>query len=213
MNKYDNILLNHTKGLKMNIGEAAKYVGRKVQTLQVWDRKGILKPASRTATNRRVYTKQQLDTFLGKRPNENERKIVVYCRVSSSSQKSDLKNQVEASMNYCIAKGYCNTILVEEIGDGLNFKRKKLLELFSQVQRGEISKIIITHKDRLCRFGFDFLDYVCKENNCELEVINFEQTSPEKEVVEDLMAIIHCFSCRLYGLRKYAKVLKDAIKK
>ena len=197
----------------MNISEAAKYVGRKVQTLQVWDREGILKPDSRTATNRRVYTKQQLDAFLGRRDNEDMRKIVVYCRVSSPAQRPDLKNQVESAMLYCNARGYCNAELIEEIGGGLNFKRKKLLELFTQVQRGEISKIIITHKDRLCRFGFDFLDYVCKENGCALEVINFEQTSPEKEVVEDLMAIIHCFSCRLYGLRKYAKVIKDAVKK
>lgn len=194
----------------MKIGEAAKYLGYRVQTLQKWDREGKLKPASRTKTNRREYTKAQLDLFLGRKV-QSDRKIYAYCRVSSSSQKSDLLNQRKLLELYCANKGYVSVEYIEEIGGGLNFNRKKLQEIFSDVQKGLISNIIVTHKDRLCRFGFDFLNFICTENNCSLEVINAETTSPEQEVTEDLMAIIHCFSCRLYGLRKYNKQIKKMV--
>lgn len=194
----------------MKIGEAAKYLGYRVQTLQKWDREGKLKPASRTKTNRREYTKAQLDLFLGRKV-QSDRKIYAYCRVSSPSQKSDLLNQRKLLELYCANKGYVSVEYIEEIGGGLNFNRKKLQQIFSEVQKGLVSNIIVTHKDRLCRFGFDFLNFVCAENNCSLEVINAETTSPEQEVTEDLMAIIHCFSCRLYGLRKYNKQIKKMV--
>lgn len=194
----------------MKIGEAAKYLGYRVQTLQKWDREGKLKPASRTKTNRREYTKAQLDLFLGRKI-QSDRKIYAYCRVSSPSQKSDLLNQRKLLELYCANKGYTNVEFIDEIGGGLNFNRKKLQQIFSEVQKGQVSNIIVTHKDRLCRFGFDFLNFVCVENSCLLEVINAETTSPEQEVTEDLMAIIHCFSCRLYGLRKYNKQIKKMV--
>lgn len=194
----------------MKIGEAAKYLGYRVQTLQKWDREGKLKPASRTKTNRREYTKAQLDLFLGRKI-QSDRKIYAYCRVSSPSQKSDLLNQRKLLELYCANKGYVSVEYIEEIGGGLNFNRKRLQQIFSDVQKGLVSNIIVTHKDRLCRFGFDFLNFVCAENNCSLEVINAETTSPEQEVTEDLMTIIHCFSSRLYGLRKYNKQIKKMV--
>lgn len=72
-------------------------------------------------------------------------------------------------------------------------------------------KLIIAHKDRLCRFGFDFFDYLASQNGCEIVVVNQEALSPQQEMVEDLMAIIHTFSCRLYGLRKYKKDIKNMV--
>lgn len=194
----------------MKIGEAAKYLGYSVNTLQRWDRQGKLKPETRTFTNRRDYTKSQLDLFLGRKMKEN-RKIIAYCRVSTFSQKPDLLNQRKLLESFCTAKGYSNVEYVEEVGGGLDFNRKKLQKLFSDVGKGQVESIIVTHKDRLCRFGFDFLDFICKENNCTLQVINAETTSPEQEVTEDLMEIIHCFSCRLYGLRKYSKKIKEMV--
>ena len=79
------------------------------------------------------------------------------------------------------------------------------------VSAGEVEEIIIAHKDRLARFGFDFLQHMCDKHNTKLTVINIEKLSPEQEMVQDLMTIIHCFSSRLYGLRNYKKIVKKAL--
>lgn len=94
----------------------------------------------------------------------------------------------------------------------MNFKRPKFLRLIDDIINGQIETLIIAHKDRLVRFGFDLLAHICKRHQCELLVINVEQLSPEREMVEDLMTITHCFSARLYGLRNYRKALQRAIK-
>ena len=198
------------KGLTLS--EAANYVSRHPKTLQAWDRREILK-AGRTYTNRRYWTKQQLDEFLGKTSVVCFKKIVAYCRVSSQAQKPDLKNQREAIEQFCLTSAKANVEYVEEIGGGLNFKRKKFLELLDAASSGEVSEIIVAHKDRLARFGFDLLQHICDKNNVNLLVINIEKLSPEQEMVQDLMTIIHCFSSRLYGLRNYKKIVKEALKK
>lgn len=97
---------------------------------------------------------------------------------------------------------------ISEIGGGMNFKRKRFLRLMDEIQQGKISKLIIAHKDRLCRFGFEYFEHMAKECGCEIVVVNHESLSPQKEMVEDLLSIIHTFSCRLYGLRRYSKILK-----
>lgn len=79
------------------------------------------------------------------------------------------------------------------------------------IARG-VEQLILAYKDRLARFGFELLEHVCKQHNCELLVINSEQLSPEQEMVQDLMTIIHCFSSRLYGLQNYRKALKESLK-
>jgi len=197
------------KGLTLS--EAARYVSRHPKTLQAWDRKGIL-ISGRTITNRRYWTKQQLDEFLGKTSIIGSRRIVAYCRVSSQAQKPDLKNQREAIEQFCLSSAKPNVEYVEEIGGGLNFKRKKFIELMDSISSGEISEIIIAHKDRLARFGFELLQHICDRNSTILNVINIEKLSPEQEMVQDLMTIIHCFSSRLYGLKNYKKIVKDVLK-
>src|ERR1700751_4280460 len=94
---------------------------------------------------------------------------------------------------------------------GMNFKRKVFTELMDAVGRGEISKLIVAHKDRLVRFGFAWFSHFCEINGCELLVLNAETLSPQEEMVQDLMTIVDCFSSRLYGLRNYKKALKAAI--
>lgn len=114
---------------------------------------------------------------------------------------------------FCLSRGLEVTETVREIGGGLNFKRKKFLKLMKSVMRGEVSLIVIAHKDRLCRFAFDFIEYIALENNCEILVANQASLSPHQELVEDLLAIVHCFSCRLYGSRSYSQSIKDQLKK
>ena len=81
----------------------------------------------------------------------------------------------------------------------------------SRIATGDIKTLLVAHKDRLCRFGFDFFEHMATENGCEIKVVNQESLSPQQEMVEDLMAIINIFSCRLYGLRKYKKKIKEVI--
>ena len=106
---------------------------------------------------------------------------------------------------FCIAAGKPVAEYVEDIGSGLNYKRKNLLVLMEQVERGEISEIIVAHKDRLLRFGFEWFEKFCADHGCVIVVMNAESLSPEAEMTKDLLSIIHGFSSRLYGLRKYKK--------
>ena len=195
-----------------NTAEAARYLGFKVKTLQKWDREGRLIPAYRTKTNRRVYTQSQLDEFLGQRTQDTRTRVIAYCRVSSTAQKPDLANQIEILKEYCTKSGLSEVEFISEIGGGLNFERKKFLEIMDAVERYEVKMLIIAHKDRLARFGFEYFRHFLARHNCELVILNDEKMSPEQEMVEDLMTIIHCFSSRLYGLRNYRKSLKEALK-
>lgn len=192
-------------------GDVAKMFRKSVRTIQQWDRDGLF-TAKRTVTGRRFYTKDQIDNFLGI-SSCKELRSIAYCRVSSQAQKPDLKNQRSVIEEFCVSKCLANVEYVEEIGGGLNFKRKKFLQLIDWICNRELSEIIIAHQDRLVRFGFDLLKYLCEQNNVKITVINIEKLSPEQEMVQDLMTIVHCFSSRLYGLRNYRKALKAALKK
>lgn len=194
-----------------NISEFSKLTGVAVKTLQRWDREGRLVP-SRTPTNRRLYTDDHLAQAIGVSRPKLERKTVVYTRVSSQAQKPDLENQVKILKTFCAGSGIIVDEWVKEIGGGLNFKRKKFTRLIDQIVLGQVERIVIAHKDRLARFGYDLIVHLCQVHNCELVVMNDEDLSPEQEMVEDVMAILHCFSARLYGLRNYKKALKEALK-
>ena len=196
----------------LNVKQAAEYLGRAVKTLQRWDREDILVPSGRTPTNRRVYTREQLDGFLGQRCEvPRPTRVIVYCRVSSKAQKPDLKNQRQTLEGFCAARGLAGIEYIEEVGGGLNLLRPKFLELMSSVEHGEVLTLVVAHKDRLCRFGFEWFSLFCKQHGCDLVVLNNETLSPEQEMVQDLLAIVHCFSARLYGLRNYRKALKVAL--
>ena len=111
-----------------------------------------------------------------------------------------------------MARGLANVEFIEEIGGGLNFKRKKFLTLMEEMGRREIKMLILAHRDRLTRFGFEWFEHYAKAQGCEVLVLNQERLSPEQEMVQDLMTIVHCFSSRLYGLRNYRKKLDEALK-
>jgi len=139
-------------------------------------------------------------------------RIVAYCRVSSQAQKPDLANQRVVLEQFCAARGLADVEVVTEIGGGLNFTRKKFVALMQAVDRSEVKALVIAHKDRLVRFGFVWFAQFCADHGCELLVLNQETFSPEQEIVQDLMTIVHCFSSRLYGLRNYRTTLTEALK-
>lgn len=186
----------------------AKLVGVTVKTLQRWDRTGRL-TALRTATNRRYYNDTHLAQAL--QTPRAERRTVCYCRVSSQAQRPDLKNQRQVLEQFLAAKGIANAEFVEEVGGGLNLARPLFQQLVFDVEDGKVGRLIIAHKDRLCRFGFDLIKSICSRKGCELLELDQERLSPEQEMVQDLLAIVHCFSSRLYGLRNYRKSLQAAL--
>ena len=127
-----------------------------------------------------------------------KRKVVLYARVSSNTQKDDLVNQVKYLEEN--VKKYDQ--IITDIGSGLNMKRKGFLKLLRMILNNEISKVVITYPDRLVRFGFEILEEVCKAHNCEIVVLNREDKTPEQELIEDLISILASFSGKLQGMRK-----------
>ena len=190
-----------------NIGEFAKLINKSVKTLQRWDREGIL-IAKRSPKGRRYYTDAQLLTYKGLISNEDS-KTIAYIRVSSNGQKDDLKNQKDYINEYCKNAGIFIDEWFSDIGSGLNYTRKNFNRLLTLVESGKVKKVIVSHKDRFVRFGFEWFETFCNNHGATFEIINDERLSPEHELVQDLISIIHVFSCRIYGLRKYKAKIKE----
>ena len=195
-----------------SIGEFARKIGKSQQTLRNWHKRGILIPAVTSSYGTRSYSEKQLNEYLGSQIKEEEKIIAAYCRVSSLKQKDDLERQVENVKSFCIAKGYTFK-LITDIGSGINYNKKGLLELINLITEEKISKIVILYKDRLLRIGFDLINNLCKKFNVEIEIIDNTEKTEEQELVEDLVQIITVFSCRLNGKRanKAKKLIKELI--
>lgn len=187
--------------------EMAQKLGVSISTLQRWDREGVLK-AYRNPKNRRYYTEEQYLNYMGM-DDDKKQKVVAYSRVSSRNQKDNLNNQFNFIKNYCNAKGIIVDDYMSDIGSGLNYKRKNWNKLLDQVMNNEIETIYITYKDRFIRFGYDWFENLCHQFDTQIVVLNDKTTSPQQELVEDLISIIHVFSCRIYGLRKYKTDIKE----
>ena len=185
----------------------AEWLGVSVKTLQRWDREGILK-ANRTPTDRRYYTYDQYLQFKGIQIENDIRDIVIYARVSTRNQKDDLQNQVEFLKQFCNAKGIIVNQCIEDFGSGLNYNRKKWNKLLEEVMENRIKTIVISSKDRFIRFGYDWFEKFCEKFNTKIIIVNNEALSPNEELVQDIISILHVFSCRLYGLNKYKNQIK-----
>jgi putative resolvase len=177
--------------------KACQYLNVSEKTLRNWDRDGLI-AAIRTPTNQRRY---DIDSVLGAK---TTRVVAIYARVSSAKQKEDLQRQIDF-----LQEKYPNGKLYKDIGGGLNFKRRGLLSLLESVLSGNVESIVVGHQDRLARFGVDLIRWICEQKDCKLVVLSRTELSPERELIEDILSIIHCFSCRLYGLRKYKSTIKE----
>jgi predicted site-specific integrase-resolvase len=194
----------------MSIGKFAKRVGVNVVTLRRMELKGEFKPAHISSGGTRYYSAEQLKQF-GKTP-DTQKLAVGYCRVSTPSQKDDLENQVNNVKSYMIAKGYQFEV-IEDIGSGINYNKKGLKQLIEKINNQEISRVVVLYKDRLIRFGFDMIEYLCQINGVELEIIDNTEKTKEEELTEDLIQIITVFANRLYGRRsKKTKRLIDEVR-
>ena len=164
-----------------------------VKTLQRWDREKIL-IAKRTPTNRRYYTYDQYLEYKGLKK-EVDRKIVIYTRVSTNNQRDDLINQVKFLRNFANARGLIVDEVVEDIGSGLNYNRKKWNKLIDKCMENEVDSILITHKDRFIRFGYEWFERFLGKFNTKIIVVNNEDLSPQEELVQDIISILHVFRC------------------
>jgi predicted site-specific integrase-resolvase len=198
-------ILKHITNYKPS--EFAEVLNVSVKTLQRWDRENILK-AKRTPTNRRYYTYDQYLEFKGLK-NNLDRKIVIYTRVSTNNQKDDLVNQIEFLKNFANAKGIIVDEVIKDIGSGLNYNRKKWNKLLEECMENKIESILVTHKDRFIRFGFEWFERFLGKFDTKIIVVNNESLSPQEELVQDIISILHVFSCRIYGLRKYKKKIRE----
>ncbi|GAB3997163.1 hypothetical protein GCM10029992_19300 [Glycomyces albus] len=109
---------------------------------------------------------------------------------------------------FCLGAGIAVDEWITEIGGGMDLRRKKFIELMDRIEDGRIARLVVAHKDRLARFGFDYIEHIAERNGCEIVIANAESLSPRQELVEDLLAIVHKFSFRLDGLRRYESTLK-----
>ena len=186
----------------------AELLGVSVKTLQRRDRENILK-AKRTPTDRRYYTYDQYLEFKGIKNSTTNRKTVIYTRVSTNGQKDDLINQVKFLLNFTSSKGIIVDETIKDIGSGLNYNRKKWNKLIEECMENKIDTIIITHKDRFIRFGYDWFERFLGKFNVKIIVVNNEFLSPQEELVQDIISILHVFSCRIYGLKNYKKKVQE----
>lgn len=191
------------------IGEAAKLLGVSVQTLRRWDVEGRLVPQRTPGGQRRYEVKA-----LGGEPLLDQRVTIAYARVSSSDQKSELERQKRVLEMFCVARGWTYE-LVSDLGSGMNYHKKGLRSLLERIVGGQVGRLVLTHKDRLLRFGAELVFAVCEAKSVEVVIINQgEQGTFEEDLAKDVLEIITVFSARLYGRRsRKNQRLIDTMKK
>jgi predicted site-specific integrase-resolvase len=197
----------------LSIGQAAPIIGVSITTLRRWELEGKLVP-EKTKGGQRRYKLSQLKPHLVRLDN-SIKKTVAYARVSSHDQKSDLERQKQLLELYCKSQGWQFEI-ISDLGSGMNYHKKGLKKLLSLMLEGSIGRLVLTHKDRLLRFGAELVFALCAEREIEIVIINKgDEPSFEEELAKDVLEIITVFSARLYGSRsrknkKLLEGLKEA---
>ena len=179
--------------------DAAQTLGITVDHLRRMERAGEI-TCIRTGGGHRRYDVQ---SFIDAQT-QTDITTIGYCRVSGSRQADDLASQVRFVRGH-----YPDAEIIKDYGSGINFNRKGLRTLLERILRGDKLRIIVAHRDRLARFGGEVIQFLVEENGGEVVVLDETVYSPEEELTADLLAILHVFSCRMYGLRKYRDQIKE----
>ena len=189
-------------------GEAAKILGITPQTLRRWEKSGQLLPDKRSEGGTRYY---DIDRLLGVTSKEST--LTYGCaRVSSHDQKEDLQRQKQVLSPYCASHGW-NYEIISDLGSGMNYKKRGLKNILDAILSRKIKRLVLTHKDRLLRFGAELIFTLCEIHHVEVVIINQgEDLSFEEDLAKDVPEIITVFSARLYGARsrKNKKLLEAA---
>ena len=173
-------------------------LGLHPQTLRNYAKQGKI-PCYRNSAGQRLYA---VETYLH---GKSAPQLICYCRVSSAQQRGDLNRQV-AQMREL----YPDAEIVTDVAGGLNWQRKGLLSILERLHRGDKLDVVVAHRDRLARFGFELIEWLVQQNGGRVVVLNQPDASPQSELTEDLLVILHTFSCRMHGLRRYrAAIAQD----
>jgi len=184
--------------------EVCRLLGVSYVTLRRWIKEGKIKAVQTLGGKYRIPESEVRRLLSG--VEIKEVRAVIYARVSSSDQKKDLERQIEYLTQYCSAKGYKVVNVLSDIASGLKANRRGLLRLFNYVVNREVDVVVITYKDRITRFGFEYLEYFFKQYGVRIEVIYGEEPKDTyQELVEDLLAIVTSFAGKLYGMRSHKK--------
>ena len=196
-------------------GELAKMIGKQTRTVQNYCIRGDINSII-IPSGKRIISKDEVIKYL-RSSNllyEDDSKIdLIYARVSTNKQKNrgDLDRQIDYITREIIAKNPKNLKVFSEVGSGLNDNRKELKKLLYMVMNDEVDRIFILYKDRLTRFGFNYLEQICNKYGTKIIVISKEiqEKSIQEELAEDIISIIHSFSGKLYGMRNKIKEKLD----
>ena len=196
----------------ISINQASQQLGVSISTLRRWDETGVL-VAERTPKGHRRYDISKINHNLLHGLGDKDRKTIAYARVSSHDQKEDLHRQIQVLEMYCAKQGWTYEI-INDLGSGMNYHKKGLKQLLDGILENQIGRLVLTHKDRLLRFGAELIFALCEARNVEIVIINqSENPSFEEELAQDVLEIITVFSARLYGSRsKKNKKLLEAVK-
>lgn len=183
----------------VSAAKARHYLSVTSETLRSWSNKGKIRTI-RTPSGFRNYNMEDINTIIGNNiPKYSSKRKICYCRVSSKKQSDDLERQEE----YMRSK-FANYEIVSDIGSGLNWKRSGLKSILEQSMLGNIEEVVVAHRDRLCRFGFELIEFILEKNKTRLVVLDSTtEKCSNNELAEDILSIIHVYSCRAMGKRKY----------
>lgn len=203
----------------LTVSQTAHLIGVCTKTLYRWEKQGRIIPF-RTLGGHRRYTLELLkncgvicNSFApeSKKPGNLQKKTILYSRVSSGKQKKqgDLLRQEELLKEYSLEHALSNVLSIKDVGSGLNTHRPGLRKVFSLVKEGKVDCVIVAFKDRLTRFGFEFIEaYFGLFGVPIISIRNSAHSSPQEELVNDLMTLIACFSGKLYGMRSHGRKKK-----
>jgi putative resolvase len=190
----------------LSIGASADLLGISTSTLRLWEKTNQFIPAFRTKGGHRRYKLDQVMSLRGDvAPNKKQTLHLAYARVSSSDQKDDLARQKKSLQEYC-QKDNIEYEIISDLGSGLNYKKRGLKKLIKMILSGTVKRIVLTHKDRLLRFGSEIIFHLCSFFRTEIVMIHEEESlSDEIQLARDVLEIITVFSSRLYGRRAHLK--------
>lgn len=178
--------------------QARKMLCVTAQTLRNWDKKVKIHTV-RTPSNQRLYYLPDIKNILGCYSHSNKAQKVCYIRVSSKHQLDDLERQRDFFRHQ-----YPNHHIIQDIASGLNWKRKGLQTILELAMSGKLTEVVVAHRDRLCRFAFELIEWILAKNGTAIHVLDqTEHASKDTELAQDIMSIVHVYSCRQMGRRRY----------
>ena len=181
------------------ITEASEYIGVSINTLKTLADNGKINSFKTSGSHRR-FRQDALDAYMGVEKEKQEKLTVIYVRCSTAKQKENLERQKDRLRKYAENKGY-KFILIDEIASGINEKRKGIYKLIKLCFEGKVERVLIEYKDRLARFGYEYLDAIFKNLEITVEIVEAKEQKYEEELAEDIMKILTCYSARYYGRR------------